>query len=113
MFAILAGEQQEPAGTIGYWEREHEGEAAWETGWAVLPAWQGHGLATTATLAIIAMLRAEGSRRWLFAYPTIDNAASNAVCRKAGFALLGTQQYEYPKGTWIQCNTWRAALAQD
>src|SRR5690606_4711136 len=96
MFVILAGAEQQAAGTIGYWHHEHEGEPAWETGWAVLPAWQGHGLASQATREIIALLRAEGSHRYLFAYPTIENLASNGVCRKAGFELLGSQPDEYP-----------------
>lgn len=111
MFVILAGAQQEPAGTIGFWQHEHEGETNWETGWAVLPAWQGHGLASNATREIIAGLRAEGSRRYLFAYPTVENIASNAVCRKAGFELLRSQQDEYPKGNWVMCNVWRYDLA--
>lgn len=111
MFVILTGAEQQAAGTIGYWHRDHEGEAAWETGWAVLPAWQGHGLATAATLAIITQLRAEGGRRYLFAYPTVENLASNGVCRKAGFELLGSEPYEYPKGHWITCNVWRYDLA--
>jgi RimJ/RimL family protein N-acetyltransferase len=30
-----------PAGGIGFWRVEHDGEDAYETGWNVLPAWQG------------------------------------------------------------------------
>lgn len=74
------------------------------------PAWQGHGLASRATLEIIARLRTEGSRRYLYAFPTIENIASNAVCRKAGFELLGSEQDEYPKGNLVTCNVWRYDL---
>lgn len=112
MFVILAGPEQQPADTVGYWEHEHEGQPAWETGWAVVPAWQGHGLATRATLAAAAMAHAQQRHRYFFAYPTVENLASNAVCRKAGFELLGVSAYEYPKGNPITCNVWRLDLEQ-
>ncbi len=111
MYIILAGEQANPAGTAGYWEREHNGEQAWETGWSVLPAFQGQGIATQATQAIADLLRADGRRRYLYAYPRVDHAASNAVCRKAGFVLEGVEEYEWPKGNPIHCNIWRLDLA--
>lgn len=111
MFVILAGAQHEPAGTIGHWHHERDGEINWETGWAVLPAWQGHGLASSATREIIARLRAEGSRNYLYAYPTTENLASNAVCRKVGFVLLGSEQGEYPVGNPVTFNIWRYDLA--
>jgi hypothetical protein len=41
----------------------------------------------------------------------VDHAASNAVCRKAGFTLLGACDFEYPKGTFIQSNDWVVELA--
>lgn len=37
-----------PAGGIGYWQAEHDGEPAFETGWNVLPEWQGRGVAKVA-----------------------------------------------------------------
>ncbi|UYN89642.1 MAG: GNAT family N-acetyltransferase, partial [Anaerolineales bacterium] len=107
MYVILAGPQEQPAGTVGYWEHEHDGQQAWETGWAVVPAWQGHGIATQATLAAAALAHAQQRHRYFFAYPTVENLASNAVSRKAGFELLGTSAYEYPKGNPIICNVWR------
>ncbi|MBX3049342.1 MAG: GNAT family N-acetyltransferase [Anaerolineales bacterium] len=110
MFVILAGAQRAAAGTIGYWEHEHQGEAAWETGWSVLPAFQQQGLATRATLAVIDLLRADGRRRSVYAFPTVENLASNAICRKAGFTLEGVSDYEYPKGNPIRCNIWRLDL---
>jgi RimJ/RimL family protein N-acetyltransferase len=44
------------------------------------------------------------------AYPSIDNAPSNAICRKLGFALLGSCDFEYPQGSFMQCNDWRLDL---
>jgi RimJ/RimL family protein N-acetyltransferase len=43
----------------------------------------------------------------LYAYPSVDNAPSNAVCRKLGFTHLGVTDYEYPKGNVLRCNDWR------
>ncbi|MGI8711878.1 MAG: hypothetical protein ACR2NR_01595 [Solirubrobacteraceae bacterium] len=40
-----------------------------------------------------------GDRRFVHAFPSVENAASNAVCRSAGFALLGPIEAEYPPGT--------------
>lgn len=95
---------------MGYWEHEYQGQPAWETGWAVLPEWQGHGIATQATLAAAALAHAKQRHRYFFAYPTVENLPSNAVCRKAGFDLLSTSAYEYPKGNPITSNVWRLDL---
>jgi hypothetical protein len=40
------------------------------------------------------------------AFPPPDNAASNAVCRNAGFTLLGPVEFEYPKGSFSTSNDW-------
>lgn len=110
MFVILAGEHGQPAGTIGFWEHEYQGEMQWETGWAVLPAFQGQGIATAATHLVIETLRQDNSHRYVLAYPTLQNAASNSVCRKAGFELLGQSEYEYPPGNPVVGNVWRLDL---
>jgi RimJ/RimL family protein N-acetyltransferase len=46
----------------------------------------------------------------LHAYPKITNAASNALCQKAGFTNLGERDFEYPKGNPIRCNDWSLDL---
>ena len=51
MYVIAIGAGQIAAGSVGYWEREWQGQQVWETGWHVLPAFQGGGIATRATLA--------------------------------------------------------------
>jgi RimJ/RimL family protein N-acetyltransferase len=98
------------AGNIGYWEREWQGETVYETGWNVLPEFQGKGVATAAAKAIIDRASAAGRHRWLHAYPSVDNAASNAICRKAGFTFAGEHDFEYPKGSFMRCNDWRHEL---
>ena len=100
----------EDAGWVGYWERDWRGEQVYEIGWAVVPPCQGRGLAGAATREAIALARAERTRRFLHAYPGVDNLASNAVCRNLGFTLLGSDEFEYPKGHWMRCNDWRLDL---
>src|SRR5512140_3361725 len=110
MFVILAGPAQQPAGCIGYWERTWHGETVWETGWMVLPEFQGRGVASAAATHAVERVRAEHKYRYLHAFPGVDNAPSNAICRKAGFALLGPIDLEYPPGQWMRCNDWQLDL---
>ncbi len=110
MFVILAGPERAPAGSIGYWPREWQAEPVWESGWSVLPEFQGRGIATQALRLIVARARDTGAYRMLHAFPSVDNAPSNAVCRKAGFILQGAYDFEYPKGHPLRCNDWRLDL---
>jgi len=103
-------QRPEGVGWVGYWERDWRGEPVYEIGWSVIPVFQGRGIASSATLQAVAIARSQRARRFLHAYPKVDNAASNAVCRKAGFTLLGQSEYEYPPGNPIQCNDWRLEL---
>jgi RimJ/RimL family protein N-acetyltransferase len=109
-FKIVDEATGEGAGWVGYWEREWRGDQVYEIGWSVIPAFQGMGIAGSATLQAIALARAEQDRRFVHAYPSVDNAPSNAVCRKLGFVLLGPHEFEYPKGNFMQCNDWRLDL---
>ncbi|WP_219465080.1 GNAT family N-acetyltransferase [Nonomuraea rhizosphaerae] len=98
------------AGSIGYWEREWQGELVYETGWGVLPEFQGQGIATAAALAVVDKARAEGRHADLHAYPSVGHPASNAICRKAGFTFVGEYDFEYPAGNLIRSNDWRLRL---
>ncbi|MFF5976889.1 GNAT family N-acetyltransferase [Streptomyces sp. NPDC012769] len=111
MFRIVLLPEGTAAGSIGFWETSWEGEPAYETGWTVLPGFQGRGVATAATRAVVERARAEGRFRHLHAFPSTDNGSSNAVCRKAGFTLLGERDFEYPPGRPMRCNDWRLDLA--
>lgn len=53
---------------------------------------------------------AKRHHRSLHAYPGVDNAASNALCRKAGFIFQEARDFEYPKGHWMRCNDWALEL---
>ena len=46
----------------------------------------------------------------MFAYPSVDNPPSNAICRKLGFTLVEAREFEYPTGHFMQCNVWRLDL---
>ncbi|MBX9424583.1 GNAT family N-acetyltransferase [Streptomyces lateritius] len=110
MFRIVLLPEEAVVGSIGYWTQTWEGEPVYETGWSVLPGFQGRGLATSATRAVVEEARSAGLHRHLHAFPSADNAASNAVCRKAGFELLGERDFEYPPGRPMRCNDWRFDL---
>lgn len=110
MFLIMVPDEEQPVGSVGYWEREWLGRVVWELGWKVLTPFQGRGLASAATTAAVRLAAADGRHEWAHAYPKVDNAASNAVCRKAGFELIGETDFEFPKGSWIRCNDWRHNL---
>jgi RimJ/RimL family protein N-acetyltransferase len=99
------------AGWVGYWERDWQAAPVYEIGWAVAPVFQRRGFAVAATALAIDLARAERARRYVHAFPAIDNGASNAVCRKLGFALAGERDFEYPKGTFMRCNDWRLDLS--
>ncbi|WP_420803227.1 GNAT family N-acetyltransferase [Streptomyces spiramyceticus] len=99
-----------PNGTIGFWDQTWHGEAVYETGWSVLPEFQGRGIAAGATAAAIELARAEGRHRFLHAFPSVGNAASNSLCGKAGFELAGPCDFEFPPGNIMRCNDWRLDL---
>ena len=48
MYTITMGSENAPVGNVGYWETEWDGQKGWETGWFVLPEFQGKGIATAA-----------------------------------------------------------------
>ena len=105
---IVPGEGDEPVGTVCIWEHEEDdlgGERISEIGWMVLPSHQGRGLASAAVREILERARAE--RRWgtIHAFPGVTNAPSNAICRKAGFRLLGERPIDYA-GRTLRCNHW-------
>ncbi|NGO10346.1 GNAT family N-acetyltransferase [Streptomyces sp. HC44] len=112
MYRVTLADTGDTVGSIGYWERVWRDREVWETGWGVLPEFQGRGLAAKAARAVIEAARAAGEHQYLHAFPSVDHSASNAVCRKAGFELLGAVEFEYPKGHWIMSNDWRVDLGR-
>lgn len=113
MFVIVVGPGRVAAGSIGYWEKAWRGQPVWETGWSVLPEFQRQGVASRATAMVVAAARAAGKYRFIHAFPSVDNGPSNAICRKAGFTLQETVDFEYPPGYFMHCNDWRLDLFAD
>ncbi|MDF3297323.1 GNAT family N-acetyltransferase [Streptomyces tropicalis] len=111
MYRVVSADEGDTVGSVGFWEREWQGRTVWEAGWGVLPVFQGRGFAVRAARAVAGAARAAGRHRYLHAYPGEEHAASNAVCRRAGFTLRGPVRFEYPKGHWIRSNDWRLDLA--
>ncbi|PJN21185.1 GNAT family N-acetyltransferase [Kitasatospora sp. CB02891] len=115
MYAVLA--DGAPAGSIAYHRRDWQGEEIYETGWNVLPEFQGRGLALAAGRLMLAALReAAAADRTapgaLHAFPAADNAPSNALCARLGFTDAGPCEFEYPRGSgrFLHSNDWRLAL---
>ncbi|MFE9251607.1 GNAT family N-acetyltransferase [Streptomyces sp. NPDC007088] len=125
VFRVVRADTGETAGSIAFWEHTTgpggtdsvdplpgpaadgaAGHVVWETGWAILPGHQGRGLASEAARAVARHAAEDGRHSELHAYPRSDHPASNAVCRKAGFTLLGTVSTEYPKGHWEDAEDW-------
>ena len=113
MFRIVDLAAGAAVGSVGYWERSWRDATVYEIGWAVVPAFQGRGLARAATALAIEAARAERRHGCLHAFPSADNPPSNAICRRLGFTLLEEVRFEYPPGHWMRCNDWRLELLPD
>lgn len=96
-------------GTIGIWEKPLDGETIHETGWMVLPAFQGRGIASSALKLLIELARAEPRFECIHAFPPVSNTPSNALCRKFDFALKEQREFSYT-GRTLYCNHWSLAL---
>lgn len=112
MFRIVLLPDGSAVGGIGVWDSEWRDEAVYETGWSVLPEFQGRGIATAAIGLVVGHARTELRHQYLHAFPSVENAASNAVCRKAGFVLLEECEVEYPPASAkrMRINNWRLDL---
>ena len=110
MFKIVLGRDSKAVGSIGFWEKTWRGDLVYETGWFVLPEFQGQGIATQAAEAIIARARLEHRHQFIHAFPSIHNISSNTICRKLGFSLIEECQFEYPPKHFMTVNDWRFDL---
>ena len=113
MFKVVWGPESEAVGSVGYWQRIWRDQLVYEMGWHVLPAYQGRGIATKASEAVIERARLEHRHQFMHAFPSVSNAPSNAICRKLGFSLIEERRFEYPSGNFMQCNDWCLDLFQE
>jgi RimJ/RimL family protein N-acetyltransferase len=110
MFKIVDDASGVAVGSVGFWDKAWRAGEVYETGWSVIPAFQGRGIAVAATRQAIDLARDAGRHRYMHAFPKVVNEASNAICRKLGFTLLGACDFEFPPGNQIRCNDWRLEL---
>lgn len=110
MFRIVSISTSDPLGSIGYWEKTWRDRPVYETGWFILPAYQGRGIATKAGQAVIEHARQKHRHQFMHAFPSVSNPASNAICRKLGFSLIEECEFEYPPGNLMQVNDWQFDL---
>ena len=92
------------AGYAGWWDEVHEGTPVFEVGCAVGPAWQGRGVATEALRRLVDLAQASDPRP-IVGYAAVANAASNALCLRAGFELRGTGAFPLDDGDF-EVNIW-------
>ena len=110
VFKIVYSSDLIPVGQVCYWERSWRDQLVWESGWSVLPAYQGQGVASQAATLILEKARSEKTHRFLHAFPSVKNVASNALCRKLGFTKIEECDFEYPPGNLMRCNNWQIDL---
>lgn len=113
LFTVLLCEPAAAVGWVGFWESEWDGEHVWECGWHVLREFQGQGVATEAMRLALDAARSRNRHGFMDAFPSVDNGASNAVCRRLGFRFLGEAEVEYPKGRMMRAQHWRFDLLQE
>jgi RimJ/RimL family protein N-acetyltransferase len=109
-YRIVDEESGLAVGWVGYWETGWHDQLVWETGWAVLPSFQGRGIASSATAQLLDRARAEQQHRYVHAFPKVENAPSNAICRKLGFEFLSEIDFQARRGGTVRCNDWRFDL---
>ncbi|MFT2817836.1 GNAT family N-acetyltransferase [Leifsonia sp. A12D58] len=111
MFTIRADSEDEPVGSVGYWKTTWANTDVYEAGWSIATRYQGRGYASMALRACLQHAADFGDRQDVIAFPRIDNAASNSLCRSVGFVFRGEEDFEYPKGNPIRVNAWSYDLA--
>jgi RimJ/RimL family protein N-acetyltransferase len=111
MFKVVWAPGGEGVGNVGYWRKTWREQSVYEMGWLILPEFQRRGIATKAAAAVIAHAGQKPRYRFMHAFPSVENAASNAICRKLGFRLLEECQLEYPPGRSMTVNDWRLDLS--
>jgi RimJ/RimL family protein N-acetyltransferase len=110
MFKIVDAASGAGIGSVGYWTKDWRDENVYEVGWMVVPESQGRGVAAVATAQAIELAKRDDGHRFMHAFPNIDNAPSNAICRKLGFELIEACEFEFPKGHVMTSNDWRRDL---
>jgi RimJ/RimL family protein N-acetyltransferase len=104
-FKIVPEPPGPAVGTIGIWPSTWTDAEIHETGWMVLPEFQGRGFASRALEILLSRARADPRFSRIHAFPGVTNAASNALCRKFGFSQLEESEVEFRDRT-LRVNHW-------
>lgn len=103
---VIEDDDRRALGSVGFWKTDWRDQPAWETGWFVVPEAQGHGVASRALRMLIDDVRTHrDGRRYLTAFPSVTNSGSNAVCRRAGFEMVGAITDTF-RGAELTMNEW-------
>jgi RimJ/RimL family protein N-acetyltransferase len=109
-FVIVTEAEPRGVGQIGIWETEHDGSPIHETGWMVLPAYHGQGIATAALREVLSRARSDPEIELIHAFPGVTNEPSNALCRRASFELRSEVEIPRDDGV-LHCNHWALDVA--
>ena len=112
MFSIILLPDLESVGSVGYWQTTWNNKRVYEIGWSILTSYQGRGIATKSAKLAIEEASSENRYEYIHAFPSINNLASNAVCRRLGFQFISECEFEYPLGSFKRCNNWRYNLIE-
>lgn len=112
MFSITLSPDFLAVGSVGYWQSTWNNESVYEIGWSILPQFQGKGIATLAVKLAINEAIMERKYKYIHAFPSVENPASNAICRKLNFSYISDCEFEYPPGNLMYCNNWRLDISK-
>lgn len=102
---MIVTDEGETAGGVVLWSTEEDGVTVSEIGWAVLPEFQGKGLAKAAVRQLLDEAAADGCWGEIEANPQVTNGPSNGICRSMGFQLRGERKLEFA-GRELHTNHW-------
>ena len=109
IFKAILEPEGDDVGSVSFWDRVWKGQVVYEMGWGVVPEFQGRHVASAMVAQAIDIARETKRRSAVHAFPSVDNAPSNAICRRAGFTLFAEVPFEY-QGHRMQSNDWSLSL---
>ncbi|MGW5047392.1 GNAT family N-acetyltransferase [Streptomyces griseoluteus] len=107
-FKMIVPDETTPevvAGTVTIWSHDTSDGPMSEIGWMVLPEFQGQGLGKRAVRTLLEQARDQDRWGLVHAFPAINNAASNGICRSVGFRLLSQAEVTFA-GQVLKTNHW-------
>ncbi|MFI6153105.1 GNAT family N-acetyltransferase [Kitasatospora sp. NPDC051170] len=102
---MIVTDEGETAGGVALWSMEEDGVTVSEIGWAVLPEFQGKGLAKAAVRQLLDEAAEDGRWGEVEANPGVTNGPSNGICRATGFQLRGERELTFADRL-LRTNQW-------